>query len=53
MGETVYISPDLVPDSSVDINVISSEYKENISDMQNNDDSCNIKCEKINFVMGN
>ena len=21
--------------------------------MQNNDDSCNIKCEKINFVMGN
>ena len=53
MGESVYISPDLVPDSSLDIHVISSEHKENISDMQNNDDSCNIKCEKINFVMGN
>ena len=53
LGETVYISPDLVSDSSLDIHVISSEHKENISDMQNNYDSCNIKCEKINFVMGN
>ena len=45
LGETVYISPDLVPDSSLDIHVISNEHKENISKMQNNDDSCNIKCE--------
>ena len=33
LGETFYISPDLVPDSSLDIHVISSEHKENISEM--------------------
>ena len=31
LGEIVYISPDLVLDSSLDIHVISSEHKENIS----------------------
>jgi len=51
-GESVYILPDLQPDSNLDIHVISSEHKENISEMYINDDSCNIKCEKRNVVMG-
>lgn len=51
-GESVYNSPDFVPDSNLDIHVISSEHKENISEIYVNDDSCNMKCEKRNFVIG-